>query len=70
MSTTFLRNLDKCITCHVLHTCPSALTHPLGSRLTFVGFMHEFEELVDDSLEEFPMRLEESWVLADNVHDV
>ena len=32
--------------------------------------MHELEEFVDDSLEEFPMRLEESWVLADNVHDV
>ena len=39
-------------------------------KLTFVGFMHELEELVDDSLEEFPVRLEESWVLADNVHDV
>ena len=32
--------------------------------------MHELEQLVDDSLEEFPMGLEESWVLADDVHDV
>lgn len=32
--------------------------------------MHEFEELVDDRLEKLPMRFEESWVLADNVHDV
>jgi len=38
--------------------------------LTFVGFMHEFEEFVDDRLEELPMRLEEPGVLTDNVHDV
>lgn len=48
-----------------------SLIRPSGSnQLTFVGFMHELEEFVDDSLEEFPVRLEESWILADNVHDI
>jgi hypothetical protein len=70
MSTTFLRNLDECITCHILYTYPSAPIYLSKNQLTFVGFMHELEEFVDDSLEEFPMRLEESGVLADNVHDV
>lgn len=32
--------------------------------------MHEFEEFVDDRLEELPMRLEEPGVLTDDVHDV
>lgn len=32
--------------------------------------MHEFEEFVDDCLEEFPMSLEESRILSDNVHDI
>jgi hypothetical protein len=53
---------------------PVHLTYQLisvgGKQLTFVGFMHELEELVDDRLEELPMRFEESWVLADNVHDI
>ncbi len=33
-------------------------------------FMHELEEFIHDSLEEFPVRLEESRVLTDDVHDV
>ncbi len=32
--------------------------------------MHELEELVDDRLEELPVRLEEARVLTDDVHDV
>ena len=32
--------------------------------------MHELKELIDDSLQEFPMSSEESWVLSDHVHDV
>lgn len=32
--------------------------------------VHELEELVDDSLEELPMCLEESRILPDDVHDV
>ena len=32
--------------------------------------VHELEKLVDDGLQEFPVRLEEAWVLADDVHDV
>ena len=32
--------------------------------------MHKLEQLVDDRLEELPVRLEEARVLADHVHDV
>jgi hypothetical protein len=32
--------------------------------------MHEFEELIDNRLEELPMRLKEARILPDNVHDV
>jgi hypothetical protein len=37
---------------------------------TFVSLVHEFKQLVDDSLQELPMSLEETWVLSHNVHDV
>ncbi len=33
-------------------------------------FVHEFEEFVDNSLQELPMRLEETGILTNNVHDV
>lgn len=39
-------------------------------RRTFMGFMHKLEEFVDHCLQEFPMRLEESGVLSDDVHDI
>jgi hypothetical protein len=39
-------------------------------RLTFVGLMHEFEQLVDDRFEELPVRFEESRILSNDVHDV
>jgi hypothetical protein len=32
--------------------------------------VHKLEELIDNRLEELPVRLEEPRVLADNVHDV
>jgi hypothetical protein len=32
--------------------------------------VHELEELVDDRLQELPVRLQEPRVLSDNVHDV
>lgn len=35
-----------------------------------MALVHELEQLVDDRLEELPVRLEEPRVLADNVHDV
>lgn len=35
-----------------------------------MSLVHKLEELVDDSLEEFPVCLEETRVLPDNVHDV
>ena len=34
---------------------------------TFVSLVHELEQLVDDGLQELPMRLEESRVLADDI---
>ena len=38
--------------------------------LTFVSLVHKLEELVDNSLEELPVRLEEPRILSDDVHDV
>ena len=35
-----------------------------------MGLMHEFKEFINDSLEKLPMSLEESGVLANNVHNV
>lgn len=49
-------DLDECIASHILDT--------------LVRFVHELEELVDDSLEELPVGLQETWILADDVHDV
>ena len=53
MAPTFLGNLDERIASHVLDT--------------FMGLVHELKKLVDDSLQELPMRLQESGVLADDV---
>ena len=39
-------------------------------RRTFVGFVHELEELVHHRLEKLPVSLEEARVLADNIHDI
>ena len=39
-------------------------------RRTFVRLVHELEELVDDCLQELPVRLEEPRVLADDIHDI
>lgn len=32
--------------------------------------MHELKELVDHSFEELPVGSEETWILANNIHDV
>lgn len=32
-----------------------------------MGFVHEFEQLVDNRLQELPMGFEESWVLTDDI---
>lgn len=32
--------------------------------------VHKFEQLVDNGLQEFPVRLEESWILPNNVHNI
>lgn len=49
-------NLDERITSHVLHS--------------FVRLVSKLEELVDDSLEEFPVGLQESRVLTNDVHNI
>ena len=53
---TLLRDLDERVARHVLHT--------------LVRLVHELEKLIDDRLEELPVRFEEARVLADDVHDV
>jgi hypothetical protein len=37
---------------------------------TFVRLVHKLKELIYHGLQEFPMRLQESWVLSNNIHDV
>ncbi len=54
--TTLVGNLDECVASHVLYP--------------FVSLVHKLEELVDNSLQKLPVCLQESWVLADNVHDI
>src|SRR5690242_513303 len=56
VSPALVGNLDERVASHVLNT--------------LVRLVHELEELVDDSLQELPVCLEESRVLANNVHDV
>ena len=56
MSTAFLCDFNESVTGHVLYT--------------LMGLMHELKELVDDSFQELPVRLEESRVLTDDVHNV
>jgi hypothetical protein len=56
VSTAFVGDFDKSVASHVLDA--------------FVCLVHELEKLVDNRLEELPMGLEESGILADNVHDV
>ena len=51
-----MSDLDERIAGHILHT--------------LVRLVSKLEQLVDDSLEEFPMRLEETRILTDNVHDI
>ena len=41
-----------------------------SDRLTFVRFVHELEQLVDDRFEKLPVRLQEPRILPDNVHDI
>jgi hypothetical protein len=35
-----------------------------------MSFMHEFKKFVDDSFEKFPVSLEETWILAYDIHDI
>ena len=56
MPSTFLCNFDESITGHVLNA--------------LVRLVHELEKLIDYRLQEFPMRFQESRILADDVHDV
>lgn len=73
VATALLSDFDEGIASHVLHTYDAKLgeleTEP-SSKLTFMGLVHEFEKLIDDGLEELPMCLQESRILADNIHDI
>lgn len=42
----------------------------MGSDLVSFLTVHELKQLVDDSLQEFPVCSEEARILAHNVHDV
>jgi hypothetical protein len=35
-----------------------------------VRLVHELEQFVDHRFQEFPVRLEEAWVLSDDIHDI
>jgi len=52
---------------HLSARCPREREN---DERTFVGFVHKFEELVHDGLEEFPVRLEEAWILTNDIHDI
>ena len=56
MALALVSNLDEGVAGHVLNT--------------LVCLVHEFEQLVDHGLQELPVRLQESRVLAHNVHDI
>ena len=56
LAAALLGNLEEGVARHVLHAR--------------VELVHELEELVDDRLEELPVRAQEARVLADDVHDV
>lgn len=56
MSTAFLCDLNESVTGHILYT--------------LVGLVHEFEEFVDNSFQELPVRLKESRVLTDDIHNI
>jgi hypothetical protein len=69
-----LGNLNEGITSHVLDTCfvldIISVNFREYTELTLVGLVHELEKLVDNSLQEFPMSLQESRILSNNVHNV
>lgn len=56
VSTAFLSDLNESVTSHILYT--------------LMGFVHELEEFVDNSFQELPMRLKESRILTDDIHNV
>jgi hypothetical protein len=56
VSTAFLCNLNESVTGHILYT--------------LMGFVHELKELVYNSFQKLPVRLQESRVLTDDVHNV
>lgn len=51
-----MRNLDESITSHILYS--------------LVGLVRKLKQFVDYSLKKLPVRLEETRVLADNVHNI
>lgn len=56
MTFAFMCHFDESIASHILDT--------------FMCFMHKLKQLVDDSLQEFPVSSQESWILSYHVHDI
>jgi hypothetical protein len=74
VTSTFLSDLDERIARHVLYSWKMIhlsidLAFKKGLR-TFVQLMHKFKQLINDRLQEFPMRLEEARILSHDVHDI
>ena len=67
-----LMNVSQAISCTPVRCSVNQLDVRLTQRRlrTFVCLVHELEQLVDDRLQELPVRLEETRILADDVHDV
>jgi hypothetical protein len=53
MTSAFVRDLDERLAGHILHT--------------FVRFVHEFEQFVDDGFQKLPMLPQEPRILTDDV---
>lgn len=56
MSPALVRDFDEGIASHVLNA--------------FVSLVHEFEELIDNGFQKFPMRTQKPRILSDDVHNI
>ena len=76
MAPTLLRDFDERIAGHVLNAVVS-LCHRKRQLLKWIlrynGLMqtvHEFEELIDHSLQELPVSSEKAGILSDDIHNI
>jgi hypothetical protein len=56
VTSTLESDFDECVARHVLNAV--------------MGFVHEFEQFVDNGFQEFPMGTQEARVLTHHIHDV